>query len=157
MQAITPVLWFNLTAEEAANFYVATFPNSRILTTTWYGEGAPVPAGTVLTVDFELDGLRLQALNGGPGFEFTEAVSLAVPVETQDEVDRLWETLIADGGAPSQCGWLKDKFGFSWQIVPKRLIELMGDEDREAAGRVLTAMLQMTKIEIPLLEAAYRG
>ena len=157
MQSITPVLWFNMNAEEAVNFYVATFPNSRIVSTTWYGEGAPVAAGTVLTVDFELDGLTLQALNGGPEFPFSEAVSLAVPVDSQEEVDRLWNTLIADGGAPSQCGWLKDRFGFSWQIIPKRLMELMGSEDRAAANRVLVAMLQMTKIEIPVLEAAFRG
>jgi len=157
MQSITPVLWFNMNAEEAVNFYVATFPNSRIVSTTWYGEGAPVAAGTVLTVDFELDGLTLQALNGGPEFPFSEAVSLAVPVDSQEEVDRLWNTLIADGGAPSQCGWLKDSFGFSWQIIPKRLMQLMGSEDRAAANRVLVAMLQMTKIEIPVLEAAFRG
>jgi len=157
MQSITPVLWFNMNAEEAVNFYVATFPNSRIVSTTWYGEGAPVAAGTVLTVDFELDGLTLQALNGGPEFPFSEAVSLAVPVDSQEEVDRLWNTLIADGGAPSQCGWLKDRFGFSWQIIPKRLMQLMGSEDRAAANRVLVAMLQMTKIEIPVLEAAFRG
>lgn len=157
MQAITPCLWFNLNAEEAVNFYLETFPNSRILTISRYGEGAPVPAGTVLTIDFELNGLRLQALNGGPDFPFTEAISLVTHVDGQDEVDRLWNAITSHGGTESQCGWAKDRFGLSWQIVPTRLIELMSDPDAVKASRVMGAMFQMKKIVIADLEAAAAG
>jgi len=154
MQAITPCLWFNMNAEEAVDFYLATFPNSRILNSARYGEGAPVPAGTILTIDFELDGLRLQALNGGPNFPFTEAISLTIQVDGQAEVDRLWEAITTNGGVESQCGWAKDRFGLSWQIVPTRLIELLSDPDAAKASRVMGAMLQMRKIVIADLEAA---
>jgi len=154
MQAITPCLWFNMNAEEAVDFYLATFPNSRILNSARYGEGAPVPAGTILTIDFELDGLHLQALNGGPNFPFTEAISLTIQVDGQAEVDRLWEAITTNGGVESQCGWAKDRFGLSWQIVPTRLIELLSDPDAAKASRVMGAMLQMRKIVIADLEAA---
>jgi predicted 3-demethylubiquinone-9 3-methyltransferase (glyoxalase superfamily) len=154
MQAITPCLWFNMNAEEAVDFYLATFPNSRILNSARYGEGAPVPAGTILTIDFELDGLRLQALNGGPNFPFTEAISLTIQVDGQAEVDRLWEAITTHGGVESQCGWAKDRFGLSWQIVPTRLVELLSDPDAAKASRVMGAMLQMRKIVIADLEAA---
>lgn len=155
MQKITPCLWFDNQAEEAANFYVSLFNNSRITDVSRYGEGAPMPEGTALAVDFVLDGVEFQALNGGPAFTFTEAISLSVETQTQEETDEFWERLIADGGQPSQCGWLKDKYGLSWQIVPKVLGELMSDPDQQKAGRVMQAMLQMTKIEISELRAAY--
>jgi len=157
MQNITPCLWFNMNAEEAVDFYLATFPNSRVLTTSRYGEGAPVPAGTVLTIDFELDGLRMQALNGGPEFPFSEAVSFTKLVDGQEEVDRLWTAITSNGGEESQCGWAKDRFGLSWQIVPNRLIELMSDPDGLRVARVMGAMMQMKKIVIADLEAAAAG
>lgn len=157
MQRITPCLWFDTQAEDAAEFYVSVFPNSEIVHVSRYGEGAPMPAGTALVVLFRLDGVDFQALNGGPAFTFTEAVSFYVNADTQDEIDRLWNTLIADGGEPSQCGWLKDKYGLSWQIVPPILNELLEDPDPERAGRVMQAMLAMSKLEIAELEAAYRG
>ena len=157
MQAITPCLWFNMNAEEAVSFYLDTFSNSRIVATSRYGEGAQVPAGTVLTIDFELDGLRMQALNGGPEFPFSEAVSFTKLVDGQDEVDRLWTAITSNGGEESQCGWAKDRFGLSWQIVPKRLVELMSDPDGPKAARVMGAMLRMKKIIIADLEAAAAG
>ena len=141
MQKITPFLWFDNQAEEAANFYVSIFKNSKILNVSRYGEAGPQPAGTVLTVTFQLEGMDFTALNGGPHFKFTEAISLYVDCASQAEVDTLWEKL-TDGGEESQCGWLKDKYGLSWQIVPARLIELMHDEDPEKARRVTEAMLQ---------------
>jgi predicted 3-demethylubiquinone-9 3-methyltransferase (glyoxalase superfamily) len=155
MQKITPFLWFDDQAEEAANFYVSTFKNSAILGVSRYGEGAPRPAGSAMSVSFVLDGLEFQALNGGPEFNFTEAISLFVTAETQDEIDELWDKLTSGGGAPSQCGWLKDKYGISWQIVPPVLNDLLGDPDPEKAGRVLQAMFGMTKIDIAGLRAAY--
>lgn len=157
MQNITPCLWFNLNAEEAVDFYLATFPDSRKLATSRYGEGAPVPAGTVLTIDFELDGLRMQALNGGPEFPFSEAISFTKLVDGQDELDRLWTAITSHGGVESQCGWAKDRFGLSWQIVPNRLIELMSDPDPLTVSRVMGAMFQMKKIIIADLEAAAAG
>lgn len=155
MQKITPFLWFDTRAEEAANYYTAIFKNSRITTVTRYGEGAPRPAGEVMTVDFELEGQAFTALNGGPEFNFTEAISFYVDCETQEEVDFLWEKLTADGGEESQCGWLKDKFGLSWQIVPRELIEMLGDKDPAKAQAVMTCMLQMRKIDVAKLKEAY--
>lgn len=155
MQKISPFLWFNDQAEEAANFYVSIFKNSAILGVSRYGEGAPHPAGSAMSVTFVLDGLECTALNGGPLFTFTEAISLFVTAETQDEVDDLWEKLTSGGGAPSQCGWLKDKYGLSWQIVPPVLFELLGDPDPEKSGRVMQAMLGMSKLDIAGLRAAY--
>ena len=156
MQSITPCLWFDTQAEEAAEFYVSVFPRSRILEVSRYGEGDRMPAGTALTVSFELDGFELQALNGGTDIPFTDAVSLSVRAETQEDIDRLWDRL-TEGGSPVQCGWLKDRYGFSWQIVPPILGELLADPDREKAGRVMQAMLGMVKLDIAGLRAAYEG
>jgi predicted 3-demethylubiquinone-9 3-methyltransferase (glyoxalase superfamily) len=154
-QSISPFLWFDTQAEDAANFYVSIFKNSRIVDISRYGEGSPFPAGTALVVNFELDGLQMRALNAGPGFPFTDAISFQIDVESQDEVDYLWDTLTSDGGAPGQCGWLKDRFGLSWQVVPELLSKLLGDPNPEKAVSVMRAMMLMTKIEIPLLQAAY--
>jgi len=154
MQKITPYLWFDNQAEEAANFYVSIFNNSKIVNISRYGEAGPGPAGTVLTVSFELEGQQFTALNGGPAFKFTEAVSFFVDCKSQEEVDDLWEKL-TEGGEEQPCGWLKDKFGLSWQIVPTVLIEMLNDPDPEKARRATEAMLQMKKIDIPTLEQAY--
>ena len=156
MQKITPFLWFDNQAEEAANFYVSIFKNSKILGVSHFGEAGPGPAGTVLTVTFQLDGHEFTALNGGPHFTFTEAISLFVSCETQQEVDELWAKLTA-GGEESMCGWLKDKYGLSWQIVPRVLLELMQDKDPLKAKRVTEAMLQMRKINIAKLQQAYES
>ena len=156
MQKITPCLWYDNQAEEAVNLYTSIFKNSRILHVSRYGEAGPGPEGTVLTIDFELDGQAFQALNGGPVFTFSPAISFSVDCTTQDEVDELWERLSA-GGATSQCGWLTDKFGVSWQIVPRVLGELLSDPDPVRADRVMRAMLQMTKLEIEPLRRAYDG
>lgn len=153
---ITPYLWFNNNAEEAMNFYVSIFKNSRITSITRLPEGAPGQAGTLMTGTFELDGQEFMALNGGPQFQFTEAISFFVNCETQEEVDRLWEQL-SEGGEIQMCGWLKDKFGLSWQIIPSVLGELFNDKDPEKAKRVMEAMLQMKKIDIARLKAAYAG
>jgi predicted 3-demethylubiquinone-9 3-methyltransferase (glyoxalase superfamily) len=157
MAPISPFLWFDDQAEEAANFYVSVFKNSAIRSVSRYGEGAPAPAGTAMSVSFVLDGLEFQALNGGPLFSFTEAISFVVPAETQDDIDDLWEKLTSDGGEAGRCGWLKDRYGLSWQVVPPLLGDLLSDPDPEKAGRVMTAMLAMTKIDIPALRAAYDG
>ena len=156
MQKITPFLWFDTEGEDAAEFYVSVFPNSRIVDVTHYGEAGPRAAGTVMTVAFELDGQRFVALNGGPDFTFSEAISFEVECEDQDEVDSYWNTL-SEGGEQGPCGWLKDKFGLSWQIVPRRLTELLSDPDTAKAQRVMGAMLQMRKIEIAELERAAEG
>lgn len=153
MPAITPWLWFDTEGEEAAQFYTSVFPNSRILDVNRYGSAGPRPEGTVMTVSFELDGQRLAALNGGPDFSFTEAVSFQVACADQDEVDHYWNAL-SDGGEEGPCGWLKDRFGLSWQIVPNALPRLLGDPDPERAQRVMAAMLKMKKIEIAELERA---
>jgi len=156
MQKITPFLWFNDQAEEAADYYVAIFKNSRVLNVSRFPPSTPEFAGTpgkAMSVTFELDGLEVQALNGGPIFSFTEAISLFVKAETQPEIDDLWARLSA-GGEESQCGWLKDKFGLSWQIVPSLLGELLSDPDPARAGRVMQAMLVMSKIDIAALQAA---
>jgi len=148
MQKITPFLWFDTQAEEAMNFYVSIFKNSKVLSVS------PGPNGKAMSVTFQLDGQEFYAFNAGPQFHFTEAISFFVSCETQAEVDELW-TKLTEGGEESRCGWLKDKFGLSWQIIPTALGELLGDSDPEKAGRVLQAMLQMSKIEIAALRHAY--
>ena len=153
MPAITPFLWFNDNAEEAANFYVSIFPNSRILGVSRYGDAGPGPKGSVMTVNFELDGRQFTALNGGPRYAFTPAVSLMVPCETQQEVDSYWDRLTA-GGKPIQCGWLEDKYGLSWQIVPKELFRLAQDKDPARSQRVMKAMLEMVKLDVARLQQA---
>ncbi|HTI12241.1 MAG TPA: VOC family protein [Puia sp.] len=157
MQKITTFLWFDNNAEEAMNFYISIFKNSKVLSVTRNGEGGPGPKGSVLVGTFQLEGQEFMVLNGGPMFKFTEAISLYVNCETQNEVDDLWTKLTAGGGAPSQCGWLKDKFGLSWQIVPTALGRLMNDPDPAKAQRVMGAMMQMTKIDIAGLQKAYDG
>ena len=154
MQKIIPFLWFDNQAEEAANFYVGVFKNSRIVSVMRHGKDGPHREGMAFTVTFELDGREFTALNGGPRFTFSEAISFFVNCETQQEVDDLWEKL-ADGGEIQQCGWLKDKYGVSWQIVPTILLELMQDKDPEKARRVTEAMLKMVKIDIKALQQAY--
>ena len=156
MQKITPFLWFDNNAEEAAKFYVSVFKNSKIGKVARYGEAGPGPKGTVMTVEFELDGQKFVALNGGPQFKFTEAVSFVVNCKTQKEVDTIWEKLSA-GGQEVQCGWLKDKFGLSWQIVPTVMTELLTDRDPKKSQRVMKAMLKMVKLDIAALERAYEG
>ena len=154
---ITPNLWFDRQAEQAAEFYVSIFPNSRILGTTRYPDGAPGPAGEVMTVDFELDGQRFTGINGGPHFTFDEAVSFLVPCADQAEVDRYWDALLEGGGTTSQCGWLKDRFGLSWQVVPDGMDELLADADPERAQRAMQAMLGMVKLDVAALRAAADG
>jgi predicted 3-demethylubiquinone-9 3-methyltransferase (glyoxalase superfamily) len=154
MQMITPNLWFDTQAEEAARFYTSIFKESKVVSVSHYGEAGPRPAGTVMTVNFELEGQEFTALNGGPEFKFNEAISLLVNCETQEEVDEFWEKL-SEGGEKGPCGWLKDKYGVSWQIVPTVLEEMLQDEDAEKANRVMKAMLQMSKIDIAGLEKAY--
>ena len=154
MPKINPFLWFDTQAEEAARFYTSIFPNSRIVSTTRYGEGAPMPKGSVMTVVFELDGQRFIALNGGPLFKFNEAISFSVDCKTQQEVDEYWAKLTA-GGQESQCGWLKDKFGLSWQIVPTVLGELLSDPDPKKAKRAMQAMLKMKKLDVAALKRAH--
>jgi predicted 3-demethylubiquinone-9 3-methyltransferase (glyoxalase superfamily) len=160
MQKITPHLWFNNNAEEAAKFYASVFKNSKILGITHYGESAAKvsgrPKGTVMTVTFELEGQRFMALNGGPVFNFSPAISFFVNCETQEEVDDLWEKL-SEGGEQEQCGWLKDKFGVSWQIVPNVLGQMLQDKDAKKSERVMEELLQMKKIDIQCLRKAYAG
>jgi predicted 3-demethylubiquinone-9 3-methyltransferase (glyoxalase superfamily) len=153
MSAITPFLWFDSQAEEAAHFYTSLFPNSRIVDIARYGDAGPGQNGSVMTVDFELDGRRFTALNGGPQYTFSEAVSFQVSCQTQDEVDEYWAAL-SEGGEEGPCGWLKDRFGLSWQIVPTALPRLLGDPDREKSQRVMKAMLGMHKLQIDELEKA---
>ena len=153
MNDITPCLWFDTEGEEAARFYTSVFPNSTILDVARYGEAGPREEGTVMTVSFELDGQKFVALNGGPQFSFSEAISFQVSCKDQDEVDAFWSAL-SEGGEEGPCGWVKDKFGLSWQIVPTALPELLSDPDREKAQRVMAAMLKMRKIEIGELEQA---
>jgi len=156
VQKITPFLWFDDMAEEAAYFYVSIFKDSKILNLARCGEAGPGPKGTVMVATFQLEGQKFMALNGGPHYTFSPAISFLVDCETQAEVDELWEKLSA-GGNELQCAWLKDKFGVSWQIVPRALIELMQDKDPVKSQRVFNAMLQMTKIDIEGLKRAYRG
>jgi predicted 3-demethylubiquinone-9 3-methyltransferase (glyoxalase superfamily) len=154
MKKITPFLWFDGKAEEAMNFYVSIFQNSKVLGVTRYGEAGPGPKGTVMTASFQLNGQEFTALNGGPQFTFSPAVSFVVNCETQQEVDELWEKLSA-GGEQLNCGWLKDKYGLSWQVIPTVLVELLQDKDGEKSQRVMKAMLQMNKIDIKTLQHAY--
>jgi predicted 3-demethylubiquinone-9 3-methyltransferase (glyoxalase superfamily) len=156
MQKITPFLWFDSQAEEAMHFYVSIFKNSKVGSVTRYGEAGPGPKGTVMSATFQLDGQEFYALNGGPHFTFTPAISFFVNCETQQEVDDLWEKLSA-GGAKNRCGWLTDKYGLSWQIVPTVLTQLLHDKDAAKANRVMQAMLQMDKIDIKELQRAYDG
>ena len=156
-QRITPFLWYDTQAEEAANFYVSVFKNSKVLSVVRYGDVGPGPKGSVMTVEFELEGQKFVGLNGGPHFKFTEAVSFAISCETQAEVDYFWEKLTADGGKESQCGWLKDKYGLSWQVVPIRAIELLKDKDTAKSQRVMQAIMPMKKIDIATLEKAAAG
>ncbi len=153
MQKLNPCLWFDTEGEEAAQFYTSVFPNSRIVEVARYNEAGPREAGTVMAVNFELDGQKFVALNGGPQFTFSEAISFQVSCADQEEVDYYWDAL-SEGGEEGPCGWLKDRFGLSWQIVPTRLIELLGDPDKERAERAMAAMLQMKKIEIAAVEEA---
>jgi predicted 3-demethylubiquinone-9 3-methyltransferase (glyoxalase superfamily) len=163
MQKITPFLWFDDRAEEAAKFYTSVFKDSKVGKILRYSEETAKssqsgrPPGSVLTVEFEIEGQKFTALNGGPQFKFNESVSFVVNCETQQEVDYFWEKLTADGGQESQCGWLKDKFGLSWQVTPTLLIEMLQDKDPEKSERVMNAMLQMQKIDINKLKAAYAG
>jgi predicted 3-demethylubiquinone-9 3-methyltransferase (glyoxalase superfamily) len=156
-QRIKTFLWFDTKAEEAASFYVSLFKDSKILSVARCGDAGPGPKGSAMTVNFQLEGQEFIALNGGPHYKFTEAISLLVDCDSQKEVDELWNKLTANGGAESQCGWLKDKFGLSWQIIPKALFRLMGDPDPAKSGRVMQAMLQMKKIDIAALQRAYDG
>ena len=153
-QKITPFLWFDGSAEEAMNFYVSLFKNSKIVNVSRYGDAGPGPKGTVMTGTFRLAGQQFHALNGGPQYKFTEAISLFVNCESQEEVDELWEKL-SKGGEKSRCGWLKDKFGLSWQVIPSALGKMLRDKDPEKAKRVMNAMLQMDKIDIQRLKQAY--
>lgn len=153
MQKITTFLWFNDKAEEAANLYVSLFKNSKIDSISRYGDAGPGPKGSVMTVNFQLEGQKFIALNGGPHFRFTPAISLFVNCESQQEVDRLWDEL-SEGGRKDRCGWLQDRYGLSWQIIPAALMRLMSDPDKQKAGRVIEAMLAMDKIDVGKLEAA---
>ena len=158
MDKISPCLWFDGNAEEAARFYTSLFPNSHIDAI----DGSPAdtpsgPAGSIITVNFTLGGRSFIALNGGPDFAFTEAISLSIDCDDQAEVDRYWEALLADGGQPSVCGWLKDRFGLSWQVIPRQLPEMLNSKDRAAARRAMEAMLNMVKIDVAELERAYAG
>jgi predicted 3-demethylubiquinone-9 3-methyltransferase (glyoxalase superfamily) len=156
MPSITPFLWFNDKAEEAMNFYVSVFKNSKVVSVSRYGEAGPGPKGSVMVAQFQVLGQDFLALNGGPQFTFTPAISFVVNCETQHEVDELWDKLSA-GGATQQCGWLQDKYGLSWQIVPTLLGRLMKDKDAEKSSRVMKAMLQMTKLDSRVLQEAYDG
>jgi predicted 3-demethylubiquinone-9 3-methyltransferase (glyoxalase superfamily) len=156
MQKITTFLTFDDQAEEAINFYTSIFPSSRIVSTTYYGDAGPGPAGTLMSATFELEGQQFMALNGGPSFSFAQGISLFVDCETQAEVDELWEKL-SEGGEQGPCGWLTDKFGVSWQVIPRALGELLNDEDPERAKAVMNAMLKMSKIEIAGLREAYES
>jgi predicted 3-demethylubiquinone-9 3-methyltransferase (glyoxalase superfamily) len=156
MKKIVPCLWFDTEGEAAAELYTSVFPNSKVLDVSRYGEAGPRPAGTVMTVSFELNGDEFLALNGGPQYTFSEAVSFQVMCESQEEVDDYWSKL-GEGGEHGPCGWLKDRFGLSWQIVPTRLAELLGDPDRERAHRAMAAMMKMGKLDIAELEKAAEG
>ncbi len=157
MQKITPFLWFDGQAEEATNFYVSIFNNSKVLSVTRYGETGPGPKGTVMITKFLIEGQEFKALNGGPKFKFSPAISLVVNCTTQPEVDHLWDKLSADGGKTLNCGWLYDKYGVSWQIVPIQLGQLLADKDPEKSQRVMKAMMQMNRIDIESLQQAYHG
>jgi predicted 3-demethylubiquinone-9 3-methyltransferase (glyoxalase superfamily) len=155
--SITTFLWFDRNAEVAAEFYTSLFPDSRITKVARWGDGSPAPTGSVMTVAFELAGQTFTALNGGPHYKLTPAVSLAVSCNTQDEIDRYWDALLADGGKPSMCGWLEDRFGLSWQIVPAVIGDLLGDPHPVKAGRVGQALMKMQKLDLAELQRAHRG
>ena len=157
MEKITTCLWFDTEAEEAAEFYTSIFDNSKVLNVARYGEGGPGPAGQAITVEFEIEGRRFSALNGGPAFQFTEAVSFVVDCASQDEVDRYWSLLTEGGGSEGQCGWLKDKYGVSWQIVPSVLGQLISGPDEQASRRAMECMMGMHKLNISELQKAYDG
>lgn len=156
-QRISTCLWFNDKGEEAANFYVSLIPDSRIVHVSRYGPGQPLPEGTAMLTRFELGGVAFATLNGGPMFSLSEAVSLVVLCDTQAELDRLWHALIADGGAESMCGWCKDRYGLSWQIIPSKLSEWMSSPEAEGMGRLWGKLMQMRKIDIAILDAAFRN
>jgi predicted 3-demethylubiquinone-9 3-methyltransferase (glyoxalase superfamily) len=156
MQKITPFLWFDNNAEEAANFYVSIFKNSKVLSVSRYGDAGPGPKGTVMVAEFQIDGHEFVALNGGPRFKFTEAISFVINCDTQEEVEYFWDKL-SEGGEKSRCGWLKDKFGLWWQVVPAVLGKLMSDSDPEKVKRVTEAMLRMDRIDIESLQRAYES
>ena len=157
MQKISPCLWFDGNAEEAANFYTSIFEDAKILDVTHYGDAGPGEPGSVLTVTFTLQGQFFMALNGGPDFKFTEAVSLMVDCKDQQEIDYYWSKLLEGGGREQMCGWLKDKYGLSWQIVPSIINEMLTDPDPEKSNRVMQAVMQMVKLDIPTLQKAYEG
>jgi len=157
MSKINVSLWFDTQAEEAANFYVSLFPDSKILNVARYGSAGPGEEGTVMVVDFQLAGQQVNAINGGPQFNFTEAISLVVNCESQDEVDDLWQKLTADGGEPGQCGWLKDRYGLSWQIVPTAMADLLTDPDPDRSQRAMQAMLKMSRLDLAELRRAADG
>jgi predicted 3-demethylubiquinone-9 3-methyltransferase (glyoxalase superfamily) len=157
MQKITPFLWFDNQAEEAMNFYTSIFKNSEVKTVSRYGDAGPGPKGTVMVAKFELEGQEFMALNGGPRFKFTQAISFVVNCTSQEEVDALWEKLLAGGGAEDACGWLRDRYGLSWQIIPTALGEMMSDPDKQKAGRAMQAMLKMKKIDIAEMRRAFEG
>ena len=157
MPQITPFLWFDTQAEEAAEFYCSIFPNSKITNVSHYGDAGPQPAGSVMTVSFVLDGLELTALNGGPHFKLSEAFSLAISCADQDEVDYYWDKLTADGGEESQCGWLKDRYGLSWQVTPVGMVEIYTSDDPERVERAMKAMFTMKKLDLAALQAAADG
>jgi predicted 3-demethylubiquinone-9 3-methyltransferase (glyoxalase superfamily) len=154
MQKITPFLWFNDNAEEAVDFYVSLFPSSRVVDVSRFGEGGPGPAGSLMSATFELHGQRFMALNGGPHYTISPGISFFVNCESQQEVDALWDRLL-DGGEPTQCGWITDRFGVTWQIIPRQLGEMLGDPDPQRSQRVLAAMMQMVKIDVAELQRAY--
>jgi predicted 3-demethylubiquinone-9 3-methyltransferase (glyoxalase superfamily) len=156
MQKITPFLWFDGKAEEAMNFYVSVIPNSKVLSVARVGDAGPGPKGSVLTANFLLNGTEFVALNGGPKFKFTEAISFVINCETQEEVDRYWEKL-SEGGNKDMCGWLKDKYGLSWQVVPIQLMQMLQDKDQQKAGRAMAAMMKMKKLVINELKQAFDG
>lgn len=156
MQPITPCLWFNNNAEEAVRFYLSVFPRGRILSTTYYGEGAPAPAGSVMTITFELNNSEFTALNGGPFFSFSPAISFVITCTTQQEIDFYWDKL-CDGGKPEQCGWLKDRFGVSWQLVPQQLMTLLTKGEKERIARMMTALMCMQRIDLETLIKAYES
>jgi predicted 3-demethylubiquinone-9 3-methyltransferase (glyoxalase superfamily) len=156
-QPIAPCLWFDNQAEEAANYYVSVFKNSKIVHVDRFSDVGPDPEAPVVFVEFQINGQPFQAINGGPLFTFSEAISFSIACEDQSQVDFYWDTLIGDGGEPIDCGWLKDKYGVTWQVVPRRLHELLRDPDRERAGQVMRRMLQMKKLDIAELEAAYEA
>lgn len=154
-QPITPCLWFDDNAEEAVNYYVSVFKDSRVLHIDRYSDVGPDPDAPVVFIEFEINGQPFQAINGGPIFQFSEAISFAIECENQDELDYYWDTLTGDGGEPSECGWLKDRYGVSWQIVPRALTDMMRDSDRKRAGQAMRKMLTMSKLNIAELQAAY--